>query len=52
MINLRRTTVRATAACALLVSLSAHAINYGEPDGDSHPFVGIMVAKDSNNNPL
>src|SRR5690606_33155000 len=28
------------------------AINYGDPDGAGHPYVGIMVAKDANNNPL
>jgi hypothetical protein len=52
MIDLRITTVRVTAAFVLLASLSAHAINYGDPDGDSHPFVGIMVAKDISNNPI
>ena len=38
---------------ALLVGIPAViAINYGEPDGNGHPHVGIMVAKDANNNPL
>lgn len=35
-----------------LFHVSANAINYGEPDGNRHPYVGIMVAKDESNNPL
>lgn len=31
---------------------SISAINYGDPDGNGHPFVGLMVAKDAAGNPL
>ena len=38
---------------ALMVIVpAAMAIGYGDPDGNGHPFVGLMVAKDANNNPL
>lgn len=30
----------------------AAAVTDGQPDGDGHPFVGIMVAQDSDGNPL
>ncbi|MCB0070337.1 MAG: trypsin-like serine protease [Caldilineaceae bacterium] len=36
----------------LLVAVPAYAINYGEPDGNGHPFVGLMVAKDAEGQPL
>ena len=45
-------------ALAMLVSVLliavgvSFAINYGDPDGDGHPYVGIMVAKDAGGNPL
>lgn len=31
---------------------SVMAINYGDPDGNGHPYVGIMVAKNADGNPL
>ena len=36
----------------LLVAVPVYAINYGDPDGDGHPFVGLMVAQDEDGNPL
>ncbi len=39
-------------ALTLLTVAPASAIRYGEPDGDDHPFVGIMVANDKDGNPL
>lgn len=40
------------AAVLLLTALPALAITNGEPDGDGHPFVGLMVADDTDGNPL
>ncbi len=43
------------AATLLAVTLSAapaQAITHGQLDGDGHPFVGLMVAKDAAGNPL
>ena len=43
------------AAALLAVTLSAapaQAITHGQLDGDGHPFVGLMVAKDAAGNPL
>lgn len=42
----------AAAAVCLLFSATLSAIRYGTPDGDGHPFVGLMVAKDAAGNPL
>lgn len=44
----------ATTAFALLalVTGSAHAVKYGELDGNRHPYVGLMVAKDAAGAPL
>ena len=36
----------------LALALPAGAITDGEPDGDRHPYVGLMVAKDADGNPL
>ncbi|HEX6290280.1 MAG TPA: S1 family peptidase [Herpetosiphonaceae bacterium] len=35
----------------LALVVPAYAINYGEPDGDAHPYVGIMVAFDEAGTP-
>jgi hypothetical protein len=42
------------AACMLILvlALPAGAITDGELDGDTHPYVGLMVAQDGNGNPL
>jgi len=37
---------------AAVVALPASAITDGSPDGDAHPFVGLMVAQDSSGTPL
>ncbi|MBN2258207.1 MAG: trypsin-like serine protease [Anaerolineaceae bacterium] len=34
------------------LAIPAAAISDGEPDGDGHPFVGLMVAQDADGNPL
>jgi secreted trypsin-like serine protease len=34
------------------LAIPANAISDGEPDGDGHPFVGLMVAQDADGNPL
>lgn len=36
----------------LLAVVPASAVTDGELDGDGHPFVGLMVAQDSDGNPL
>lgn len=52
----RRLAGVATLAAALLTVVvavtPASAITHGELDGDGHPYVGLMVAKDSAGNPL
>jgi class 3 adenylate cyclase len=49
----RLTLLLAVAVAALTVFVvSAGAITDGQPDGDGHPFVGLMVAQDSGGNPL
>lgn len=35
-----------------VVALPASAITDGAPDGDAHPYVGLMVAQDGDGNPL
>jgi len=41
------------AACLVAGGLTAvSAVTDGEPDGDGHPFVGLMVAQDADGNPL
>ncbi|MGD8466293.1 MAG: trypsin-like serine protease, partial [Anaerolineae bacterium] len=36
----------------LVVAVPVFAITNGEPDGDGHPYVGLMVADDADGNPL
>jgi hypothetical protein len=49
----KRLILAVVGALALaLVGGSAHAIKYGELDGDGHPYVGLMVAHDADGNPL
>ena len=43
------------AAAAVVASFAitpTNAITYGELDGNGHPYVGLMVAKDADGNPL
>jgi V8-like Glu-specific endopeptidase len=42
----------ATSFALLGVVSSAQAITNGGPDGNAHPYVGIMVADDANGNPM
>lgn len=42
----------AAVATAALAVAPAGAVTDGTPDGDSHPFVGLMVAQDGEGNPL
>ena len=37
---------------AAVIALPASAITDGSPDGDAHPYVGLMVAQDGDGNPL
>jgi V8-like Glu-specific endopeptidase len=46
------TTLAALAVVAAVGTAPASAITDGEPDGDGHPFVGLMVAQDESGNPL
>jgi hypothetical protein len=39
-------------ALTLVMAMPAAAITNGVPDGDTHDFVGLMVAKDGDGNPL
>ncbi|MCU0501352.1 MAG: trypsin-like serine protease, partial [Anaerolineae bacterium] len=41
-----------TLVLVLAVVAPAAAITDGEPDGERHPYVGLMVAQDANHNPL
>jgi secreted trypsin-like serine protease len=57
MRSLRR--LRVLVATALSVALigtiaagSALAIKHGTPDGEGHPYVGLMIAQDANGNPM
>lgn len=43
--------VLATLALTLALSIPAYAITHGEPDGDDHPYVGIMIAYDESGAP-
>ena len=48
-------TLALLAALAVAVAIgvgSAGAITDGQPDGNGHPYVGLMVAQDSGGNPL
>jgi hypothetical protein len=51
---MRRTGFVLFALVALLAVTfaPAFAVTDGEPDGNGHPFVGLMVAQDANGNPL
>lgn len=50
---MRRTLVLLAAlALILALALPAGAITDGVPDGDGHPYVGLMVAQDEDGNPL
>ncbi|QYJ03217.1 trypsin-like serine protease [Nocardioides panacisoli] len=40
------------ALMSLALAAPAHAVTDGEPDGDDHPYVGLMVAQDADGNPL
>jgi len=42
----------AAVVAATVVALPASAITDGSPDGDAHPYVGLMVAQDGDGNPL
>lgn len=46
------TLLAAFAAIASVVVVPAGAITDGQPDGDGHPYVGLMVAKDADGVPL
>ncbi|MFL6167401.1 MAG: trypsin-like serine protease [Ornithinibacter sp.] len=49
------TSLAVLAVAVLAVSLGAapaSAITHGDLDGDAHPYVGLMVAKDADGNPL
>src|SRR5215213_8726979 len=49
----RRLLLMVLMAALLLVAVSpASAVTSGEPDGNRHPYVGLMVAQDANNAPL
>ena len=45
-------TLVATAAIMLVGATGAGAITNGQPDGDNHPYVGLMVALDADGVPL
>ncbi len=45
-------TLAATALLALAVAVPATAITDGAPDGNGHPYVGIMVAQRADGSPL
>ena len=52
---MRRLILTALATCALMVTAlvgSAGAITDGELDGNGHPYVGIMIAKDAAGTPM
>ena len=48
-----RLAILATAVLAVALGAApASAITHGDLDGDGHPYVGLMVAKDADGNPL
>jgi secreted trypsin-like serine protease len=51
---MKKITIAILLAAVLVFSTvgMAAAITDGEPDGDGHPFVGLMVAQDEDGNPL
>jgi hypothetical protein len=44
--------ILALAVLLMLTALPVFAITNGSPDGNEHPYVGLMVADDANGNPL
>lgn len=52
MHHLRAMKLAFAGVAALTMSTAALAIKYGELDGDRHPHVGLMVAKDANGTPM
>jgi hypothetical protein len=42
----------ALAVLPLGLGAPAQAVTYGTPDGDDHPYVGLMIAQDGQGNPL
>jgi hypothetical protein len=48
----RMAVVIATVAALLSGATAALAITNGQPDGDNHPYVGLMVALDEDGVPL
>ena len=51
-IRKRLTALVATAGVMLAVATGALGITNGQPDGDNHPYVGLMVAIDKDGVPL
>jgi len=51
---MKKLTTAVLMALALLLSMvgTATAVTDGEPDGNGHPYVGLMVAQDAEGNPL
>ena len=51
---MKKVTIAILLAAVLVFSTVglAAAVTDGEPDGDGHPFVGLMVAQDEDGNPL
>lgn len=47
-----RSLTLAAGLTAALCALPAHAVKYGEPDGNLHPQVGLMIALDASGKPL
>jgi hypothetical protein len=50
--NMRNKVVPLSLILLLVVAVPVFAITNGEPDGDGHPYVGLMVADDADGNPL
>ena len=48
----RKFTIVAVFALIMAMALPALAVTNGDPDGDDHPYVGLMVADDADGNPL
>ena len=48
----RTLTLVGVLALLMALALPASAITNGGPDGDDHPYVGLMVADDVDGNPL
>lgn len=52
MKSLRSARLLIVGLLLMLAVTPALAIKYGEPDGERHPYVGLMVAQDADGNPL